>query len=601
MKNHLKKGEIATLLTLGLVIVGAAVTIATSLIANNQKNIASNPRATTTYSCCKVYGADLYDCKGTGKSKVSFIGTYSSECSKNLGSVECSTIPGAPTSGFKCIDMSGGAAGGNDDDDLANCPFKTQDAAKKGCDSKGVTSAGCKPNTFKCVGSPVSGTEPDTDDDASGGYGSGGNWPSTGEGFNLSLCPNTELPFACCVKDGFACSDGGSGTRFRWYGCTGQPCPNTKISQSSGPGTLVKCEYGAGPSKPEVCSVPPAGQSGTDNGKCLSRVKSYSPFAVEYYCTGNLICSEQSSKGVCVENTSANRCQNAISCSNNDNVKYYSNNSKTYRSSADCQADRNATAINDICGVVTPAKCETIKCPDGTTGGPYYKKVISTGVSPGVYYFNSPETCDDAPIGGDYMGVTTESKIQEIACKGEGTEPEKPDFINEGTCNALGTAISFNNGNCRYFEVTGSVQCSGSTPIYNENGCTIYRVCGGNNCRYDCYHGSTKTNCLGVGDPQTGYDYIRIVNTSDREIEIGQIVLEKIQLGGHPNRSLGGVTLAPGESKVINLNTDVGGTYACSAVSFNSVKVYLFNPDDSLLTSASDGCGGGVKILINLK
>src|SRR3972149_10182399 len=127
MKNHLRKGEIATLLPLGLVIVGAAVTLVTSMIANNQKNIASNARAGTTFSCCKVYGVDLYDCKGTGKSKVSFIGNYSSECSKNLGSVECKTIPGAPTSGFKCLDVSSGGAPA--DPVLANCPYKTTQEA----------------------------------------------------------------------------------------------------------------------------------------------------------------------------------------------------------------------------------------------------------------------------------------------------------------------------------------------------------------------------------------------------------------------------------------------------------------------------------------
>lgn len=43
MQNH--KGEIATLLTLGLVLVGTLITLGTSLFVNNQKNIASNPKA----------------------------------------------------------------------------------------------------------------------------------------------------------------------------------------------------------------------------------------------------------------------------------------------------------------------------------------------------------------------------------------------------------------------------------------------------------------------------------------------------------------------------------------------------------------------------
>jgi len=44
MKNH--KGAIATLLTLGLVLVGTLITLGTSLFVNNKNtNIASNPRA----------------------------------------------------------------------------------------------------------------------------------------------------------------------------------------------------------------------------------------------------------------------------------------------------------------------------------------------------------------------------------------------------------------------------------------------------------------------------------------------------------------------------------------------------------------------------
>lgn len=56
MKN--RKGEIATLLTLGLILVGAVATIATSLFTNNQKNIASNPKAAGV-NC--VYG-DSAEC-----------------------------------------------------------------------------------------------------------------------------------------------------------------------------------------------------------------------------------------------------------------------------------------------------------------------------------------------------------------------------------------------------------------------------------------------------------------------------------------------------------------------------------------------------------
>ena len=49
MKNH--GGEIATLLTLGLVLVGTLITLGTSLLVNNKKNLASNPKAAALDSC----------------------------------------------------------------------------------------------------------------------------------------------------------------------------------------------------------------------------------------------------------------------------------------------------------------------------------------------------------------------------------------------------------------------------------------------------------------------------------------------------------------------------------------------------------------------
>ncbi|MCR4313442.1 MAG: hypothetical protein NUV58_04285 [Candidatus Roizmanbacteria bacterium] len=51
----LRKGEIATLLTLGLVVVGTLITLGTSLLVNNKKNIASNPKAAAPKSGCIDY------------------------------------------------------------------------------------------------------------------------------------------------------------------------------------------------------------------------------------------------------------------------------------------------------------------------------------------------------------------------------------------------------------------------------------------------------------------------------------------------------------------------------------------------------------------
>lgn len=140
MKSN-KKGEIATLLTLGLVIVGAVITLASSFFINRQKNLVSNPRAATS---CKVDQTPVIKC-GSGNQW------------------DCTTI--------------------------------------NGCDP--------------------------------------------------SKCTTANLEFNCCVLNYKACPD--DSDKYRWYGCTGQPCQNQTISQSNGPGHLVGCQNGVGPGKAESC------------------------------------------------------------------------------------------------------------------------------------------------------------------------------------------------------------------------------------------------------------------------------------------------------------------------------------------------------------
>lgn len=62
--NHNKWGEIATLLALGLVIVGTVITLATSLFVNNQKtNLASSPKAETQCAFAD-WDCAVKDCNG---------------------------------------------------------------------------------------------------------------------------------------------------------------------------------------------------------------------------------------------------------------------------------------------------------------------------------------------------------------------------------------------------------------------------------------------------------------------------------------------------------------------------------------------------------
>lgn len=191
-----KKGEIATLLTLGLMLFGTVVTIASSFFVSNEKTkLKSNSKATSK-NC--VY-TSLKDCNSAIRM---------GECNSNNLTTTCTS--------YMCKDGKTWRCPGTTDDSNTSTPT-TSVQSGKGCGSG---------NNYECK--PTS-------------------------GYNSELCPNPNLEFACCVQDNFPCSSGATGTRYRWYGCTGQPCYNTKIKQSNGPGYLVVCPNGVGPSNPEMC------------------------------------------------------------------------------------------------------------------------------------------------------------------------------------------------------------------------------------------------------------------------------------------------------------------------------------------------------------
>ena len=78
MHNH--KGAIATLLTLGLVVIGTLITLGTSLFVNNKNtNIASNPRASSQASCNGIVSGCNQNYYACGSNKYS----STSSCSNN--------------------------------------------------------------------------------------------------------------------------------------------------------------------------------------------------------------------------------------------------------------------------------------------------------------------------------------------------------------------------------------------------------------------------------------------------------------------------------------------------------------------------------------
>src|SRR3989339_1189938 len=110
MKNH--KGEIATLLTLGLVLVGTLITLGTSLLVNNKKNLASNPRA----ACSGPVPSPSKACCFCKKGKVTVYASSTSRQNNCMGTA-CTTAAygnayGASSWGY-CNNSGGSYEGGS--------------------------------------------------------------------------------------------------------------------------------------------------------------------------------------------------------------------------------------------------------------------------------------------------------------------------------------------------------------------------------------------------------------------------------------------------------------------------------------------------------
>jgi hypothetical protein len=193
MKN--KKGEIATILTLGMILVGAVLTIATSFFANKTKNLASNPRALV-----------VNDSVNSGPNANG--GGITSTPTPTLIPTRTPTL--TPTSTGR-LGKRLGSGNAYLCQPNSNVNFMSYNLDGNGCDVE------------------------------------------------RKICPNDALPFACVVVDDLC----GGEPRYRWYGCTGQPCQNTKIKQAGhGPGVLVGI---------------PAGMAKYDDSKCQSELATPTP------------------------------------------------------------------------------------------------------------------------------------------------------------------------------------------------------------------------------------------------------------------------------------------------------------------------------------
>jgi hypothetical protein len=380
----------------------------------------------------------------------------------------------------------------------------------------------------------------------------------------------TNLQFNCCVADSLQ-NDGTY--RIRRYGYTGQYCKNTIINNALG--HLVGC----------------AGFTDGQNGSFLLLNASKSSIVLQPPVQATQPVSQPTSGVPSVPNCSKNQSC-SVYCSTEKGFTGGSGNysfsivgsySFNFYKDGSCQS-LLVQGNTDVPQMIAQCGCSPLASGAGTGTPAATNPGVTPGITPGITPGVTP-------------GVTPPSVLNPTIT------PISTQFHQEGTCNSSGTKITF--GSCNYYNAGSGLQpCSNSTPLGDTPaGCTIFRVCGNNSdsdCRYECYQNGTKYNCSGVADPHL-YDYVHIINSTSVDKVIGNIVLEKGKwLSANPTKSLGGAILHPNEMISINLR-DPSINFMCETVSVNTMKVWLFDTNNNLITSGSDGCGGGVKILIVLK
>jgi len=424
MKNH--KGAIATLLTLGLVVIGTLITLGTSLFVSNSKtNLASNSMAYTnpcpSFTCPENSSITAYKRGGT-------IYKYS-DCT---GALPYSQICYPPSSGGSTgtgTTLPVGVATGT-------CPYKNTTDATNKCKPYGYTAIGCKGKTYKCK--PATIVQPP---DASGNDGSDSNGTGgSGEvGPGQACCfrkkgliyvystyeamVNNEMNLNCSAHgvvgsyqaDGpaFVCSGGiqnqtpedeidpadldGSGTEVvpvnacedQGYTCvdTVGKSPYTACSSDQ----YVK-GVSCGDTTKACCTGPGGGTVGGGTTEPISRTGKlgepclYGTFqgqANTYYCINpGAKCDPYSASGVCVMPTSSGGT--TIACSRlkcnqyfiGGNGLFFSANQTggvigTYFANSTCTSPSGTygTDIKSYCTTTLSSGCTQLKCNEYFTGG----------------------------------------------------------------------------------------------------------------------------------------------------------------------------------------------------------------------------------------
>jgi hypothetical protein len=296
MKN--RKGVVATVLMLGTLLIIGVVSVVSSLNLNSKHSTSSRASASTHISCGGYDSTSITPASITCGAGCPAGTTYAGSSTLYSDRREC------------CCKSTGGSGGGGN---TTTCPYSTQGLclAQHYTDSAGCINTGCTSPTYKYVATGGGGTtctystlmacnkdcdSPSkcTSEGCSSGYkcvagtpapsdtpppsggsncGSGSAWACPTDYWSAQKCKTPSLEFGCCVRDTIGCDKSvADNHRVRWYGCTGQPCGNTKISNtgSGGIGELEACpvnyqegkctsgsDLNPSPTKPPAAETPP--------------------------------------------------------------------------------------------------------------------------------------------------------------------------------------------------------------------------------------------------------------------------------------------------------------------------------------------------------
>jgi hypothetical protein len=382
--------------------------------------------------------------------------------------------------------------------------------------------------------------------------------------------------------------------------------------------------------------IPAGPDEGTLGGPCK---KVFEPlnFSFAYKCDGSLVCSSQSDSGICQNPSRVDTCtpQN----SKNDGNTYgcfsdlYSDPSKscknisgqpnvyTSASGFTCKQSYQVCCKKQTSGSGAPTtnQCSALaNCP-GSTTKKYVTGVQTNAGASLTQFYPDVASCNSRTGGKNAItDVCGTSGANPPGIPPAGGNPVQQPYTPQGTCKTTLRVLHFGT-DCSYDEFANASQsCSNTTPVsgVSGTGCTIFRVCppkaifGGDSCKYDCYQNNKKYNCGGTdteygrnNDANRLYDVIHVSNKTNSPVEIYDAKVIKHRVGAEQPHKLSAVTLAPGQYTTYDLNVE---GFTCNNVSLNSMEAILNyrikSPAGDILgeMTGQDGCGGGVKILLNI-